>query len=136
MGSFEAWVLHLGLILHLNLRYPNLCLRLPIGILGFCCNTYTRTYLYQLEFWGFIAIPTPILASINWNFGASLQYLHPYLPLLIGILGPNCNTCTCTYFYQLGFWGLIVILAFNINIITILVFFHFTLFVLIIWKQY
>jgi len=135
MGSFEVWVLHLGLILHLNLRHSDLYLPLPIGILGFCCNTYTRTYFYQLEFWGFIAIPTPILASTNWNFGASLQYLHLYLPLPIGILGPNCNTCTCTYFYQLGFWGLITILAFNINIITIFVFFHFTFFVLITWKQ-
>jgi hypothetical protein len=59
--------------------------------------------IYQLEFWDFIAISTPILASTNWNFGASLQYLHPYLPLPIGILGPNCNTCICTYFYQLRF---------------------------------
>jgi hypothetical protein len=72
MGSFEAWVLHLGLIFHLNLQYPNLYLPLPTGILGFRCNTYTRTYLYQLEFWGFVAIPTTVLASTNWNFGASL----------------------------------------------------------------
>jgi hypothetical protein len=99
--------------------------------LGFRCNTYIHTYIYQLEFWGFVAIPTPVLAFINWNFGASLQYMHLYLPLPIGILGPNYNTCTCTYFYQLGFWGLVTIPALNINIITILVFLHFTLFVLI-----
>jgi hypothetical protein len=37
---------HLGLIFHLNLQYPNLYLPLPIGILGFRCNTYTRTYFY------------------------------------------------------------------------------------------
>jgi hypothetical protein len=135
MGSFEAWVLHLRLILHLNLQYPDLYLPLPTGILGFHCNTYTCTYLYQLEFWAFIIILKIILASTNWNFGASLQYLHLYLLLPIGILGHNCNTCTCTYFYQLGFWGLVTIPAFNINIITILVFLHFALFVLITWKQ-
>ncbi len=128
MNFFETWVFHLGLILHLNFQYPDLYLLLPIGILGFHCHTYTHTYLYQLEFWGFVAIPRPVLASTNWNFGASLQYLHPYLPLPIGILGPNCNTCTCTYFYQLGFWGLITIHAFNINIIIILVFLYFTFF--------
>jgi hypothetical protein len=72
MDFFEVWVLHLGLILHLNLQYPDLYLPLPIGILGFHCNTYTRTYLYQLEFWGFVVILTPIFASTNWNFGASL----------------------------------------------------------------
>jgi len=64
-----------------------------------------------LEFWGFIAIPTPILASTNWNFGASLQYLHPYLPLPIGILELHCNTYTHTCLYQLELWGLIAILA-------------------------
>ncbi len=133
MGSFEVWVLHFGLILHLNLQYSDLYLPLPTRILGFCCNTYTHTYLYQLEFWGLVAILTLVLASINWNFGASLQYFHPYLLLPIGILMPNCNTCI--YFYQLGFWGLITILTFNINIIIILVFLHFTLFVLITWKQ-
>ncbi len=82
-----------------------------------------------------LTIPTLIFISTNWNFGASLQYLHPYLPLPTIILGPNCNTHTCIYFYQLGFWGLITILAFKTNIITILVFLHFKLFVLIIWKQ-
>ncbi len=100
MGSFETWVLHLGLIFHLNLQYPNLYLPLSIG-----------------------------------NFGVLLQYLHLYLPLPIGILGPNYNTCICIYFYQLGVWGLVTIHAFNINIIIILVFLHFTFFVLIIWKQ-
>ncbi len=52
MGFFETWVLHLGLFFHFNLKYPNLYLPLPIGILGFRCNTYTRIYFYQLEFWG------------------------------------------------------------------------------------
>jgi len=87
MGFFEAWVLHLGLILHLNLQYIDLYLPLPTGILGFHCNTYTRTYLYQLKFWGFVAIPTPVFASTNWNFRVSMQYLHPYLPLPTRILG-------------------------------------------------
>jgi hypothetical protein len=52
-----------------------------------------------------------IFTSINWNFGASLQYLHPYLPLPTGILGLRYNTYTRTYLYQLEFWGLIAILA-------------------------
>jgi len=134
MGSFEAWVLHLRLILHLNLQYSHLYLPLLTRILGFRCNNCTHIYLYQLEFWGFVVIPTMVLASTNWNFGVLLQYLHLYLPLPIGILGPNCNTCTCTYFYQLGFCALVIILVFNTNIITILVFLHFTLFVLITWK--
>ncbi len=116
-----------------SLQYLHPYLPLAIRILGLHCNTYTCTYLYQLEFWGFIAILTPVLASTNWNFGASLQPLHSYLPLPIGILGPNCNICI-TYFYQLGFWGLVTIFTFNINIITILVFLHFTFFLLIIWK--
>jgi len=90
---------------------PKLELLLSTRILQFRCNTYTHTYLYQLEFWGFVAILTPVLASTNWNFGASLQYLHLYLPLPIGILGLHCNTCTRTYLYQLELWGLIAILA-------------------------
>ncbi len=93
MGFFEAWVLHLGLILHLYLQYR------------------TYIYLYQLAFWGFVAIPTPIITFTNWNFGASLQYLNPYLPLPTWILGLHCNTYTHTYLYQLEFWGLIAILA-------------------------
>jgi hypothetical protein len=133
MGFFETWVLHLRLIFHLNLQYLGLYLPLPIGILGFRCNTYTRTYIYHLEFLGLVAILALVFTSPNWNFGAS--YLHLYLPLPIGILGPNCNTCTSIYFYQLGFWGLITIFSFNINIIIILVFLHFTFFVLITWKQ-
>ncbi len=135
MGSFETWVLHLGLIFHLNLQYLDSYIPLPTRILRFCCNTYTHIYFYQLEFWGFVVIPTHVFASTNWNFGVSLQYLHPYLPLPTRILGPNYNTCTCTYFYQLGFWGLVTIPSFNTNIITILVFLHFTLFVFITWKQ-
>jgi len=129
------WLLHIRLILYLNLQYQNLYLPLPIGILGFHCNTYIHIYLYQLEFWGFITIPTPTLASTNWNFGASLQYLNPYVLLPNGILGFNCNICTCTYFYKLGFWGLIIIHAFNTNIITLIVYLHFTLFAFITWKQ-
>jgi len=42
MGYFEAWVLHLRLILHLNLQYPHLYLPLPTRILGFHCNTYNH----------------------------------------------------------------------------------------------
>ncbi len=91
MGFFEVWVLHLGLILHLNLQYPDLYFLLPTRILRFRCNTYTRIYFYQLQFWGFVA------------------YLHPYLPLPIGILGLHCNTYTRTYFYQLEFWGFVAI---------------------------
>jgi hypothetical protein len=82
-----------------------------------------------------LAIHTFIFTFTKWNFGVSLQYLDPHLRLPTRILGLNCNICICTYFYQLGFWGLVTILAFNINIITILVFFHFKLFVLINWKQ-
>jgi hypothetical protein len=118
-----------------SLQYLHPYLPLPTRILGFCCNTYIRIYFYQLEFWGSVAIPTPVLAFTNWNFGTSLQYLHSYLPLPIGFLGLNCNICTCTYYYQLEFWGLIIIPAFNNNIITILVFLHFTFFVFITWKQ-
>jgi hypothetical protein len=67
MGYFEAWVLHLGLILHLRVLLPYLqpYLLVPTKILGLHCNTYIHTYLYQLEFWGFVAIPTPVLASTN-----------------------------------------------------------------------
>jgi hypothetical protein len=63
------------------------------------------------RFSSFLAILTSILAFINWNFGALLQYLHPYLPLPIGILGLCCNTYTRTYLYQLEFWGFVAILA-------------------------
>jgi hypothetical protein len=42
MGYFEAWVLHLGLILHLNLQYLHLYLPLPTRILGFRYNTYNH----------------------------------------------------------------------------------------------
>ncbi len=70
MGFFEMWVLHLGLVFHLNLQYPDLYLLLQIGILGFRCNTYIDTYLYQLEFWGTITILALGLTFINWDFGA------------------------------------------------------------------
>jgi hypothetical protein len=65
-----VWVLHLGLILHLNLQYLHLYLPLPIGILGLRCNTFTRIYFYQLEFWGLITILAFVLTSTNWDFGA------------------------------------------------------------------
>jgi len=60
MGFFEMWVLHLGLFFHFNLKYPNLYLPLPIGILGF------------------IAIPTPILTFTNWNFGVLLALVFTF----------------------------------------------------------
>ncbi len=82
-----------------------------------------------------LAIPTFILIATNWNFGDALQNLHSYLLLPTRILGFNCNTCTCTYLYQLGFWGLVITSAFNTNIIPIHVFLHFKLFVFITWKQ-
>ncbi len=61
IGFSETWVLHLGLFFHFNLKYPNLYLPLPIRILGFRCNTYTRTYFYQLKFWGIISILALVL---------------------------------------------------------------------------
>jgi hypothetical protein len=67
-------------------------------------------------------MPELIFTSTNCIVGVSLQYLHPYLPLQTGILGHDCNTCTCTYFYQLGFWGLVTIPASNTNIIISLCF--------------
>jgi len=48
-----------------SLQYLHLYLPLPAGILRFHCNTYNHTCLYQLEFWGFVAIPTPIFTSTN-----------------------------------------------------------------------
>jgi hypothetical protein len=127
MGFFETWVLHLRLIFRLNFVIPKLIftstnwnfgaslqylhsyLFLPTRILVFRYNTYTHTCLYQLEFWGFVAILTLLLASTNLNFGASLQYLHSYLPLPTRILGLRCNTYTHTCLYQLEFWGFIAI---------------------------
>jgi len=91
------------------LEYLHPYLLLPIGILGLCCNTYTHIYFYQLELWGFVTIPTLVFTFTNLNFGALLQYLHPYLLLPTGILGCCCNTYTCIYLYQLEFWGLIAI---------------------------
>jgi hypothetical protein len=58
-----------------------------------------------------LAILALIFIYTNWNFGASSQYLHPYLPLPIGILELHCNTYTRTYLYQPQIWGLIAILA-------------------------
>jgi len=59
MGYFEA-TMHVGI---------TFTLPLPTRILGLCCNTYTHTYLYQLEFWGFIAILASVLTFTNYNFG-------------------------------------------------------------------
>jgi hypothetical protein len=64
-SRWVMWVLHLGLILHLNLHYPHLYLPLPLGILGFSCNTRIHTYFYQLEFWGLIAILALVLTFTN-----------------------------------------------------------------------
>ncbi len=69
MGLFETWVLQLRFFFHLNLQYPNLYLPLPTGFLGIHCNTYIHTYLYQLEFWGIIAVLALVLIFTNWDFG-------------------------------------------------------------------
>jgi lipopolysaccharide export LptBFGC system permease protein LptF len=69
------------------------------------------TYFYQLEFWGFVAIPTPVFTFTNLNFGVSLEYLHSYLLLPTGILGLFCNIDTHTCLYELEFWGFIAIPA-------------------------
>ncbi len=132
-------------ILHLGQGFLKVTLRLHIVFRARSSLKGTQTiqmgffftcgYCIQACFSFKLAIPELILMYTNWNVGVSLQYLHPYLPLVTGILGHDCNTCICTYFYQLGFWGLVTILASNTNIIIILVFLHFTLFVLIIWKQ-
>ncbi len=55
------------------------------------------------------AIPALILTSTNKNFGVSLQNLHLYLPLPTRNLEFHCNTYTCTYLYQLEFWGFVAI---------------------------
>ncbi len=117
MGYFEA-IMHVGIAFRVDSSFELAIfalILLPIGILGFPCNTCTHTSFYQLEFWGFLTIPALIPPFTNWNFGVSLQYL--LLPTRI--LGFNCNTCTCTYLYQLGFWGLITTPAININHILI-----------------
>jgi hypothetical protein len=48
-----------------SLQYLHLYLPLPIGILELRCNTYTRTYLYQPQIWGLIAILALALTSTN-----------------------------------------------------------------------
>ncbi len=115
MGFFETWVLHLGLFFHFNLKYPDLYLPLPTRILdfiaiptpvltftnqnfGFHCNTYTRTYLYQLEFWGIIAILALVLTFTNWNFGAQLQYLH--LTLILSLFCVFAFHTFCAYYLE------------------------------------
>jgi hypothetical protein len=47
-----------------------------------------------------LIIPALILTFINWNFGVSLQYIHPYLLLPTGILRLRRNTYTHTYTLQ------------------------------------
>jgi hypothetical protein len=44
-------------------------------------------------------------------FHFNLKYFDLYLPLPTRILGFYYNTYTCTYFYQLEFWGIISILV-------------------------
>jgi hypothetical protein len=71
MGFFLKRVgIAFRLVFHLNLQYPNLYLPLLIGMLGFHYNTYIRTYLYKLEFWGMIAILALVITFTNWDFGA------------------------------------------------------------------
>ncbi len=98
MGLFETWVLHLRFFFHLNLQYPNLYLPLPTGFLGIHCNTYIRCYLYQLEFWGIIAILALVLTFINWNFGAQLQYLH--LTLILSLSCVFAFHTFCVYYLE------------------------------------
>ncbi len=98
MGLFETWVLHLGFFFHLNLQYPNLYLLLPTGFLGIHCNTYIRTYFYQLEFWGIIAILALVLTFTNWNFGAQLQYLH--LTLILSLSCVFAFHTFCAYYLE------------------------------------
>ncbi len=105
MGFFFKRVgIAFRLVFHLNLQYPNLYLLLLTGMLGFHCNTYIRTYLYKLEFWGMIAILALILTFTNQDFGAQLQYLHLTLILSLSLcfcishflcllLGNNNNLC-------------------------------------------
>jgi hypothetical protein len=105
MGFFLKCVgIAFRLVFHLNLQYPNLYLPLLTRMLGFHYNTYIRTYLYKLEFWGMIAIPTLVLTFTNWDFGAYLQYLHLTLILSLSLcfcishflcllLGNNNNLC-------------------------------------------
>jgi hypothetical protein len=115
MGYFEA-IMHVGIAFRVDSSFKLAIfalILLPTGILGFLCNTYTHTSFYQLEFWGFLAIPAFIPPFTNWNFGVSLQYLHSYLLLPIGILGFPYNTCTHTSFYQLEFWGFLPIPPFT-----------------------
>jgi len=91
MGYFEA-TMHVGIALKVDfsfnlvipsliftsinwnfgvlLQYLHMYLPLPTRILGFRSNTCTHTYLYQLEFWGFVAIHAPVFTFTNWNFGA------------------------------------------------------------------
>ncbi len=68
-----------------SLQYLHPYLPLPTKIMGLCCNICTRTYLYQLEFWGLIAILALVLTSTNWDFGAQLQYMHLTLILSLSL---------------------------------------------------
>jgi hypothetical protein len=101
MGFFETWALHLWLFFHFNLKYPNLYLYLPTGILGFRCNTYTRTYFYQLEFWGITCTciyfyqlgfwGLIIIFVFNTNIIIILLFLH--FTFLCLLLGNNNKLC-------------------------------------------
>ncbi len=104
MGFFKNVGIAFRFGFHLNLQYLDLYLPLPTRILGFRCNTYTRTYLQQLEFWGTIAILALVLIFTNWDFRAQLQYLHLTLILSLSlcfyiarflclILGNDNNLC-------------------------------------------
>ncbi len=113
-------------VLHFGLGYFKMTLHVHIVFRARSSLKGIQTiYMGFFEMW---------VLHLGFFFHLNLQYLDLYLPLPTGILGHNCNTCTCTYFYQLGFWGLVTILAFNTNIIIILVFSHFTFFVFITWK--
>jgi hypothetical protein len=63
MGYFEA-IMHVGIAFRVDSSFKLAIfalILLPIGILGFPCNTS----FYQLEFWGLIVILALVLTSTN-----------------------------------------------------------------------
>jgi hypothetical protein len=67
MGYFEA-TMHVGITFRVDSSFKLVIfafIPLPTKILGLHCNTCTRTYLYQLEFWGLIAILALVVTSTN-----------------------------------------------------------------------
>jgi hypothetical protein len=60
---------------------------------------------------GYFEVTMHVRIAFRVDSSSKLAIPHLYLSLLIGILGLRCNTSIHTYFYQLEFWGLIVILA-------------------------